>query len=151
MKKFLKNNASFIGGIVLMIVVAVVFFKYLKDLIPNLGKDDRLVSSDNSINNVIDVIDATLGAYGTFNSDHKPLFDTLRQLSKYQLIKLHKDFGEVAYSPLTRGYKKITFLGWEGYSERKGLNGIYLAELDPLQLEELGSIYNSKKLSFPLV
>jgi hypothetical protein len=146
--KYLKKSFLSKNLILVSIIVFLIYSIWDKIMFFIKGSVNR--SNDKQVQSVIDLIDNSLSKFGTFNEDHIILDYPLSQLTKSQLIKLHKDFGYRYYNPLTRMYG-ITNIGNIGISESKDLNGLFDSELDVNQINRLNDIYVSKGLSFPLI
>lgn len=108
-------------------------------------------SQQYSVDTVINIIDESFNRFGTFNSDHYPIFPALEALSGSELKQLHKDFGYRFYNSLTGAYKLLDTGGWGGLTERMDLNALYNSEFDENQKSRVKAIYKSKGISFPFI
>ncbi|CAA0215929.1 conserved hypothetical protein [Tenacibaculum maritimum] len=145
MMKLLKKNPLYILlGILIIPILIYLLFKWV------FKSDDRK-SEDSSVDSVINIIDASIDKLGTFDSDHKPIFEVLPKLSKKQIIRLHEDFGYRYYNDLTRSYSFVQILEGYGVARKLDLSSIFFKEFSPSQISDVKSIYLSKGLFFPLV
>ena len=148
MKQFLKQNALLLIG---FFMIMAFFFTKIKNLFSFNGvSNEKPKSSDALISSVIELIDNSIDSWGTFDSDHEPIFEALKKLSKAQLLKLYSDFGLRYYNPLTRTYKLFDNFGFRGYSQSKDLNSLFISEFSETQIIRLKKIYTSKGLVFPV-
>lgn len=138
----MKINSNYI--LIFSFFALISFFIFFK------SRKQKRRSNDNKVQNLIDLIDNSLSKIGTFNSDHDNLDYPLSQLTRSQIIKLHKDFGYRYYNPIFKMYG-LTNIGSFGISEKKDLNSLFYSELDENQIKRLNDIYKSKNLSFPLL
>ncbi|MDB0599881.1 hypothetical protein PL373_01675 [Tenacibaculum maritimum] len=146
MMKLLKKNPLYVllGILVIPILIYLLFKWFFKS-------DDRK-SEDSSVDSVINIIDASIDKIGTFNRDHEPIFEALLNLSKKQIIRLHKDFGYRYYNALLRAYITAPFLGGKySFSRPYDLHGIFLKEFDDSQISRIKNIYISKGVAYPVV
>lgn len=143
--KFIKNYALLIGGILLLLIVFLLggFKGFFPDKTVKPKSDNKVVDS------AIHILDQSFNSLGTFDSDLIPIFKVLEDLTKSELIRLHKDFGYRYYNPLTRRYSAIQILEGYALARQLDLNAIYNSELDSSQLLKLSTIYKSKGLDFP--
>ncbi|MDB0600162.1 hypothetical protein PL373_03140 [Tenacibaculum maritimum] len=145
MMKLLKKNPLYILlGILIIPILIYLFFK-------SFFKSDDRKSEDLSVDSVINIIDASINKIGTFDSDHKPIFEVLPKLSKKQIIRLHEDFRYRYYNDLTRSYSFVQILEGYGVARKLDLSSIFFKEFSPSQISDIKSIYLSKGLFFPLV
>lgn len=114
-------------------------------------KDKNVRSTSTRIQRVIDLIDEGIGSFGTFNSDHEEFILAIGTLSKYELIKLHKDFGKVYYNNITGTFSLFPLFDGYTYEREYDLNSLFLKELDSNQLKRMKSMYKIKSLDFPLL
>ncbi|XKW97047.1 hypothetical protein R8G64_00740 [Tenacibaculum maritimum] len=128
MMKLLKKNPLYILlGILIIPILIYLLFKWV------FKSDDRK-SEDSSVDSVINIIDASIDKLGTFDSDHKPIFEVLPKLSKKQIIRLHEDFGYRYYNDLTRSYSFVQILEGYGVARKLDLSSIFLRNLVLLKL-----------------
>jgi hypothetical protein len=140
MKKILKYKFYIIAILVIIFINKIINFFTTKEK-----------SKDSSVNDAILSLDTAFDSFGTFNSDHKGIFTTIKGLSTTQIKRLHKDFGTRYYNFITSKYIIFSILSGLGTSKPINLNGLYEKELDEDQLSELKKIYNQKELDFPFI
>lgn len=143
---YLKNNALLIGGFIILLIV---FIEYLRGLLPDSDAPIKPKSDNKVVDSAIHILDQSFNSLGTFDSDLNPIFKVLENLTKIELVRLHKDFGYRYYNPLTRRYTALQILQGYGLARPLDLNAIYKSELDSSQLLKLSAIYKSKGLAFP--
>ncbi len=100
-------------------------------------------TGNHRVDSAISVIDVSLGAFGTFNSDHEQIFEILENLTGSEIKKLHSSYGTRFLHPL--GYfQQLGFFGSWGISKEYNLLGLFHKEFDDNQIERLKYIYLSK-------
>lgn len=143
----IQKNACLIVGVLILLVL------WIKSILTSFfGDKDKIKpkSKDKIIDNAINVIDVCINAFGSFNSDHLPIFEVLSKLSKRQLVQFEIDFGYRYYNSLYGYYLMVSFLTDIGFSKKYSFKGLIYKEFDSTELALIKRIYKDKGLDFLL-
>ncbi|MCD8411768.1 hypothetical protein [Tenacibaculum finnmarkense] len=144
LKDKIKKNAYLIVGVLILLVLWIKSIFSMDDKIPHKSKDKI-------IDNAINTIDVCIDAFGTFNSDHLPIFEVLRKLSKEQIILFERDFGYRYYNPVLNYYLKVSVFRDYLFSKPYSFKGLIYKEFDDTEISIIKDIYKTKGLDFLLV
>ncbi|WP_028889062.1 hypothetical protein [Tenacibaculum ovolyticum] len=138
MKQFLKNNALFYGGVILLLVVVVRFaFDYFKRKTETIYKNLSESGSTYTDVEAKSVAEGLYNSMGRPGTDEEKIYDLLQGVSSSNFSKVYNAFGQRMYwhelgvwtddSIFSNGHE-IDLFGW--------LN----AELEPHELAHLRSL-----------
>ncbi|WP_233890478.1 hypothetical protein [Tenacibaculum piscium] len=144
LKDKIKKNAYLIVGVLILLVLWLYSFFSMDGKIPHKSRNKI-------IDNAINTIDVCIDAFGTFNSDHLPIFEVLRKLSKEQIILFERDFGYRYYNPVLNHYLKVSVFRDYFFSKPYSFKGLIYKEFDDTEISIIKDIYKTKGLDFLLV
>ena len=134
-----------IFGILLLLYL---FFDKIKLAIASLYKkrENDSYSDNKNVDRVIKIIDDSLDRFGTLNSHHDIIFDNILDLSREDLLKLHKDFGFRHYVRGLGYYEVYENIPSPILPVKLDLAGLFRNEFDKVQMSRLKTMYEMKAI-----